>query len=453
MYRRIDKELVTWKNSKHRKPLILRGARQVGKTYSLLNFAETNFPNHHYINFEKNKKAHKAFSSNLDPANIVELLSVELNLNINQDDLLIFDEIQACPNALTALKYFAEDAPKQAVVSAGSLLGLRFNDVSFPVGKVDYLDLFPMTFIEFLQASKETKLLKYINKNLNDIKEIPELVHEKLWDKLKIYFIIGGLPEVVDNYINSKSQIGAKFRSARRTQTKILDSYIDDMMKHSGKENSMHIERLWRNIPGQLSQTHDGSAPKFQFKNIIPGIKSYARLVNIIDWLEATGLIIKVKIAHRAELPLIAFSKENFFKLFIFDIGILGLLSDLSPKNIMNYDYGNYKGYFAENFVAQELRASLGIKHDIYSWHEGEAEIEFLLNQSSSLIPLEVKSGNNTQSKSLKSFADRYNTNHAIIVSGQNFKHDSKKKIFYYPLYLAGQLHTKDVEILDEWIV
>ncbi len=438
MRRGITEELLKWKASSQRKPLIIRGARQIGKTYSLLDFAENYFPNYHYINFEKNKSIHKAFDSNLDPQNIINLISIELDSKINKEDLLIFDEIQAKPEAITALKYFSEDMPELAVCAAGSLLGLKFNDLSFPVGKVDYLDMFPLTFFEFLQAIDKTNLLEYIDVSLDKLHEIPELVHEKLWLELKNYFIVGGLPEAVLAYKDLKDSPLEAFRQVREVQKKIIFTYLDDMTKHSGKENAMHIERLWQNIPSQLASNQDATAPKFRFKDIIPGIKAYSRLVNVIDWLEATGLIIKVKIVSRAQKPLISFTKENRFKLFVFDTGILGALSELSAKDILDYDFGTYKGYFAENFVAQELRAKNGIKANLYSWDEGSAEIEFLRQTDEGIIPVEVKSGWLTRAKSLQSFIERYQPHYSIILSARNYSLDCDRRTHYVPLYLAN---------------
>lgn len=438
MRRDIEQKLLEWKESKNRKPLIVKGARQVGKTYSLKKFGAENFKHFHYINFEKQINIQKVFSKNLDPINIINELSLELATEIDiNHDLIIFDEIQAVPQALTSLKYFCEEMPKLAICAAGSLLGLKLSPVSFPVGKVDYLYMYPLCFNEFLEAIGEDQLNKALQSGLH-LQTISETLHVKLWEILKIYFIIGGLPEVVDDYRSStQTLLFSRFQEAREKQKQIISTYLDDMTKHCGKENSMHIERLWKDIPTQLAKEHDGSAPKFSFKGVIPGIQAYSRLVGVIDWLEATGLIIKVKIAKQVSKPLSAFTKENRFKLFMFDIGILGALSSLKIQDIWDQDYGNYKGYYAENFVAQELQYGTSLLEDLYSWSEGEAELEFLKDLDEGIIPIEVKSGANTQAKSLKSYINKYQPAYSIILSAKNYHIDQIKKVHYYPLYLA----------------
>jgi len=209
------------------------------------------------------------------------------------------------------------------------------------------------------------------------------------------------------------------------------------MAKHSGKVNAMHLDRLWRAVPTQLAQQQNGTAAKFKFKNIIPNINRYSRLVNTIDWLDHAGLIIKAPIAHKAALPLSAYTKENTFKLFMFDVGILGAMSGLSPKTIIKYDYGTYKGYFAENFVAQEFLSS-GVEQ-IVSWQEGSAEIEFLRDIGGKLLPVEVKSGHITQAKSLKAFGEKYKPEYKTIFSAKNLYINTDTEQHFYPLYLAGK--------------
>ncbi len=440
MKRNIEKQLQDWKISKNRKPLILKGARQVGKTFSLLEFAEKNYKNYHYINFEKNKNFHKAFTSSLEPKLIIDKLSTELETTINpKEDLIIFDEIQSCGEALSSLKYFCEDLPELHLCAAGSLLGLKLNDISFPVGKVNYLEMFPMTFLEFLENTSNKLLIDELEKSIKS-KNFSEILHDKLWEKLKIYFIVGGLPEVVKHYKDSEDDLFSKLQSVRGLQQEIISSYFDDMTKHCGKVNAMHIERLWKEIPNQLAQEQDSSAPKFTFKGVLPKIKTYTRMAGVIDWLEATGLILKVKIAHKIAKPISAYTKENFFKLFVFDVGILGAMSELKPKDILDYDYGTYKGYFAENFVAQELKAYGELNQKLYAWHEGIAEIEFIKDLDGDLTPIEVKSGWVTNSKSLKSYIDRYNPKLGIILSGQNYQ--DKGRVHKYPLYLVSLLQN-----------
>lgn len=436
MKRNIFTHLDSWRNRKNRKPLILRGARQVGKTWSLQEFGSRNFPNCHYLNFEQDNQLESLFQRDLKPSRIIQELSFHLDQPIHStNDLLILDEIQECPRALTSLKYFDEELPEMAVCAAGSLLGVELTDVSFPVGKVEFLDMYPMSFSEFLLAAGDDRSYGFLTELSLD-SEIPEVVHSRLWEQFKNYLVVGGLPEVVKTWREKRENPYEAFKEVRRLQHDLITAYIADMAKHCGKQNSMHLERLWRNIPAQLAREQDGSAPKFKFKGVIPGIRGYERIAGVIDWLEKAGLLIKVHIVSSGNLPFPAYSKENVFKLYCFDIGLLGALGSLSPKTILSYDYGSYKGYFAENFVAQEFICS---EHGpLYSWRERTAEVEFLREIDGEIIPVEIKSGWVTQAKSLKVFAQKYNPVYRAILSGRRFSIDDTNRIHLYPLFLAG---------------
>ncbi len=441
MKRKILKDLVQWKEKKGRKPLILNGVRQVGKTYILHEFGKKHFNNYHYINFEKDEKAIKIFDRALGPLNIINNLRLYLDRSIDAShDLVIFDEIQECPKALTSFKYFQEDMPELALCGAGSLIGVHLGESSFPVGKVDLLKMYPLTFDEFLQGTGDERYSEYL-RNFTPKDTLSDLIHEEMWNRLKIYFVVGGLPEVVQKYAENKEDIYRAFQIVRQTQDTLINNYGADIAKHSGKENALYIERVWRSMASQLSRELNGAAPKFKFKDIIPGVTSYLRLMGPIDWLEKAGLAIKVPIIQSAQVPLSAYQKENFFKLFVFDVGILAALSRLSPTTIMDYDYGSYKGYFAENFIAEML---LAYGHSpFYCWREQTAEIEFLIDYSGNTIPIEVKSGRVTQSKSLRVFIQKYNPKYAIIMSAKNFSWDQQSKIYNYPLYLTPQIPTQ----------
>lgn len=429
----LDK-LAAWKTNPNRKPLIIKGARQVGKTYLLHQFGSEYFPNYHYFNFEQQEELARIFTLNLDPSRIIEELEVHQNRKIDSiNDLVVFDEIQACPRALTSLKYFQEKMPNLAIASAGSLLGIHLGPVSFPVGKVDFLTLYPMSFEEFLFACEGDRSLKLLKLH----SRIPELVHEHLWNQLKLYFIVGGLPEIVAIFCQHKDNLLTAFQEVRAKQSALILAYYADIAKHSGKENAMHIERVFRSIPTQLAQSQDGSAKKYSFKDVIPGASRYTRLVGPIDWLQACGLLIKVSICHSAQVPLLAFAKENEFKLYVFDVGLLGQMSGLQPKTIYEYDYGTFKGYFAENFVAQEFLYS-GVEH-LYSWHEKSAELEFLRDVEGKIIPIEVKSGWITKSKSLKVFADRYQPPYRVVFGAKNIAINNEGTLRRYPIYLASR--------------
>jgi predicted AAA+ superfamily ATPase len=335
------------------------------------------------------------------------------------------------------LKYFCEEIPGLAICCAGSLLGLQFGTSSFPVGKVDFLSMYPMTFTEFLQGIDEENAGNFII-HCNKKSPIPAIVHSRLWELLKIYFVTGGLPGVVDIFNRHKDDLYNALNLVREKQNNLILAYEADMAKHSGKLNSMHINRLWRNIPAQLGRNQDGSASKFRFKDVIPGIKGCARLESIIDWLHTAGLIIKTFIIAKPQLPFSAFKNETFFKLYLFDTGILGALSKLSPKTIIDYDYGTYKGYFAENFAAQEFTAA-GLD-ELFSWKEITSEVEFLRETDNGIIPIEIKSGWVTQAKSLKVFADKYAPPYRVIMSAGEMAVDPVRKIHRYPLYLASSM-------------
>ena len=437
MKRKIEESLSSWKADVDRKPLILRGARQVGKTYSLRKFGNEQFSNVHYINFEGNETFSQIFVGDLNPERIISELNFQLKISINKEsDLLIFDEIQEVPRALTSLKYFQENIPELSICAAGSLLGVHTGEASFPVGKIDFMDLYPLTFDEFLLALGEEDAYDYlINAKLE--MPLPGVVHERLWGCLKLYFIVGGMPEAVKTFLAGRDDLFMALEKVRKRQKILIMAYLADVAKHSGKLNAMHIERVWRNVPSQLAREFDGSVSRFRFKDVVPGINRYARLAGTIDWLIAAGLLIRVPIVNRAEIPLSAYTKENIFKLYLFDIGMLGAISGLDPANIMDYDYGTYKGYFAENFVAQELVAA-GHK-ELYGWNEGSAEVEFLLEHNGDILPLEIKSGWVTQAKSLRVYAEKYAPPFRTVMSAKNISVKENGLYCGLPLYLTGR--------------
>jgi predicted AAA+ superfamily ATPase len=442
MKRNVTESLNIWKSSANRKPLILRGARQVGKTYILKEFGRVAFSRCHYVNFEEDERLGRIFEQDLKPDRILDELQFYLDQIIDRhQDLVIFDEIQRYPKALTSLKYFSEDMPELALCAAGSLLGVTLHVDSFPVGKVQFLDMYPLSFDEFLDGVGKEQLAVLIRKH--DLTQpLPETAHHQLWDMWKHYLVVGGLPEVVNNYRERQDNLYGAVQLIRKTQRDLLDAYLADMAKHSGKTNSLHIERLWRNVPAQLAKTQDGSAGKFKLRDGIPGIRGYERLSTPLDWLERANLIIRVPIVDTVGIPLFGYVKENRFKLYFFDVGILGAMSGIAPATFLNYDFGSYQGYVAENFVAQELRAAGN--RSIYCWQGRTAEVEFLLEQEGEIIPVEVKSGWVTQSKSLKVYAERYHPSKTYILSANNI---NRRNIGHYlPIYTAGRLQKKKLE-------
>ena len=437
MKRTIARDLDAWRVQATRKPLLLQGARQVGKTFSLEDFAAQHFKQCHYVNFEEHESFIPTFAGDLSPKRIIQDLSLQLNSPINlQEDLLILDEVQQYPRALTSLKYFAERMPELAVCAAGSLLGVHLAECSFPVGKVDELHMYPLTFEEFLLAGPNTMLYEAFA-TIDGGTPLSEALHAKLWDEFKLYLVTGGLPEVVATFMGAREDLLTAFREVRAIQTRLISEYVADMAKHCGKQNAMHLERLWRNVPAQLGREQDGSAPKFVFKGVLPGVKGYERLAGTIDWLASAGLIIRLPIVNSAQLPFMGYERENFFKLFVFDVGILGALSRLPVTSILDYDYGTYKGYYAENVVMQELLAANW--DNLACWREGRAEVEFICEANGEVIPIEVKSGWVTQAKRLGVFFDKYAPPYCAVFSARNLNLDPRSRKRNYPLYLASK--------------
>lgn len=436
MDRALIAKLRQWKDHPRRKPLLLKGARQVGKTHLLRHFGSTDFANFHYFNFEEDSTLASFFEHSLSPKKIIESLEFHLGKPIHlKTDLVIFDEIQSCPKALTSLKYFQEERPELAICAAGSLLGVYLGEGSFPVGKVDMLDMFPLSFFEFLGALEEKLALEFFQSwDLNQ--DIPLSLHQRLWENLKIYFIVGGLPEVVQTFLDYRESKVLAFNEVRNKQNQLITAYLADIAKHTGKVNAMHVERVLRAIPSQLSGSEDSTAQKFRFKGVVPKVEKYSRLVSAFDWLESARISLKVEIINSGLVPFSAFAQENRFKLFMFDIGLLGAMSELQPESILSYDYGTYKGYFAENFVAQELCCS-GISR-LYSWQEGRSELEFLAQSQGNPVPIEVKSGWVTKAKSLMKFREKFHPKVSLILSAKELQ--SKGDLIYLPLYLSGMI-------------
>ncbi|MBU4486919.1 MAG: AAA family ATPase [Candidatus Delongbacteria bacterium] len=430
--------LISWKSRKDRKPLIIRGARQVGKTWLMKEFGEKHFKNYHYFDLERDKNKWKSvFESDINPQTILRNLSLLLNKEIDvENDLLIFDEIENIPKALTSLKYFYEDLPQLAICAAGSLLGIILSEESFPVGKVEYFNLRPLNFKEFL--------LNYGNKFLYDAyleswkkKSVSEAAHLKLMETLREYLVTGGMPEIVSYFIQNKDNNPSLFNIIRKKQTDLASTFQSDFSKHAGKVNSLHISTVWQNVPIQLAGNIDDSTKRFHFKDVIKGKKGYTQLSGPIEWLVNAELILKVHICNRAELPLKAFCKDNVFKLYYNDIGLLGAMLNLPPAAIILDNYGMNKGFFMENFAAMELLNSTD--SPLYSWSERNSEIEFLINIGKDIVPVEVKSGTRTKAKSLQQYIIKYSPEKAIILCGKKFSDPDKTKI-EIPLYYAGEL-------------
>ncbi len=439
MYREFEKELTAWRFSAQRKPLIVKGARQVGKTHLLKTWGGASFPKVHYINFEKLPQAAKIFDRDLDVKRIIQEIGFLLKSSVNVDeDLLVLDEIQAAPKALTSLKYFCEDLPSLAVCSAGSLLGVILTEESFPVGKVSFLYLYPFSFREFLHAVDDRNSWEWLSNPSFEAK-IPQVVHDHLWQMLRIYYAVGGMPEAVGIYKQNMHDMHAAFTAVRSIQRDLLSTYENDFAKHAGKLKSIHIQALYRGIPAQLSNAVDESVKRFKFGEIMPGKKGFATWERPLHWLINAGLVLQVKIANSAQLPIEHFCKANIFKLYMHDVGLLGCAQGLDPDTILNQSYGLAKGYFAENFVMQELRAAHPHQlWPLYGWSEGESEVEVIRAYRGAIIPIEVKAVHRSQAKSLSQFRKVYDPPITIKLSANPLHFDSSSRSLQLPLYLAS---------------
>lgn len=429
MKRDIYSQLESWKTSERRKPLIINGARQVGKTYALKYFGESCYQNTVYLNFEKNEQLAHFFEKTLDPKQLIKYLSIHTEQEIYpQTTLVIFDEIQECPKALNSLKYFCEDANEYHVVAAGSLLGVkRANQKGFPVGKVNFLNLHPMSFFEFLSATHQEKLRNFLE-HVSNYDPIPEPLHETLIETLKFYLFVGGMPEAVADYARN-----GNLTVVREIQLEILNAYEKDFAKHAPPSEMMKITVIWNQIHRQLAKENR----KFIFSSIRKSARSrdyeYA-----IQWLIDAGLIHKNCFIETPKFPLSAYADTHIFKIFLFDVGLLGAQSGLSAHAIIEGDslFTQFKGALLENYIAQEL--IVNNQQPLYYWASpGTAEIDFLIEQDHEVYPLEVKSGNSQKKKSLLVYGEKYHPTKLNRTTPMNLKHDGL--IYNYPLYLISK--------------
>lgn len=423
MKREALKQLYKWKENPDRKPLIIRGARQVGKTWLMKEFASEAYPQYAYINFEDNEIAKNIFQKDFDIDRILLALQLVTNITISTDTLIIFDEIQEAPRGITSLKYFQEKAPQYHVIAAGSLLGVAMHkNESFPVGKVDFMDLYPLSFLEYLDALGEQNFVKLL---LQKDWEMTVLFHSKLQEYLRQYFYIGGMPEVVLSFITNKD-----FSKVRQLQQNILESYDRDFSKHAPITDVPRIRMVWKSIPSQLSKENR--------KFIYGSLKEGARAKDFelaIEWLKDAGLIYKVNRTKKGELPLTAYEDLSAFKLFVVDTGLLCAMSNLPPKVLLdgNTLFTDYKGALTEQYVLQQLKCIKDLSIYYWSAENSRGEIDFLLQYEAEVIPVEVKAEENLQSKSLRTFIDKHPQLHGIRFSMSNYR--EQDWITNYPLY------------------
>ena len=437
MQRKAMQELIKWKNKENRKPLLLYGARQVGKTYLIKEFGKEYFKNTIYVNFESNKMVSDMINDNIEPVNIIKNLELAFNQKIDRENtLIIFDEIQNNPRALTSLKYFCEDASEYYIIGAGSLLGVHIkrDNYSFPVGKVDILTIYPLSFDEFLFNTGNNLLLEEIEKCFKSDKPISESLHKKAMDLYKDYLIVGGMPEVVANYIETDSLINAV-----DVQYLILTSYQNDVTKYTGSSEANKILATFNSIPNQLAKDNK----KFQYKIIQNGGTSTI-FGNSINWLENAGIALKC-VKTKIGVPIKAYEEMESFKLYMNDVGLLTDLSNFPPFFIKSIGALNETsfGMLTENYVASQFKYN-GL--NLNYWQSNTSEIAFILQSEKGLIiPVEVKTGTNTKSKSLNNYVKEYNPKYSIRVSAKNF--GFKNNIKSVPLYAVFCLNKQSLDL------
>lgn len=413
MERKLYEQLLDWKNSAKRKPLLLQGARQVGKTYLVRQFGQKEYANFIELNFEKNAELVTLFEGSLDPHVILENIGLYIGKSVDYTNtLLFFDEIQTSPKVLTSLKYFQELAPEYHIVAAGSLLGVSVGkQTSFPVGKVNFLNMHPMTFLEYLTAFDEQLLVKKLLSESSIVK-LPDIVHEKLIKYYKLYLYIGGMPEVVDDYIKNRD-----IESVRTIQNDILNAYQKDFSKYTEKNQAIRTAELWRSIPFQLAKENK----KFRYGDV----RKKARAITFeqtIEWLRKAGLINIAYNISTPKLPLSGYTDYSKFKVYLLDTGLLGAMLKLPSSTVIQPEklFKEYNGAFVENYVAQELTAQ-NVQPLFYWTSRSDAEVDFILQKESEILPLEVKSGSSIKAKSLKSYNEKYKPKLLIRTSPKNF--------------------------------
>lgn len=426
MYRRITEYFKEWKENKYRKPLIVQGARQVGKTYSILEFGRTHYDNVAYFNFETNPKLNETFNENIEPNYLLPLLSHISGTSIMKEKtLIVFDEIQLSERALTSLKYFSEQAPDYHIIVAGSLLGVAVNrsNFSFPVGKVDIVTMYPMSIDEFFIASGEKELTEMIKKSFDTNTPLPSVLHDKALSLYKEYLAVGGMPECVMQYIQTKDYI-----LVRNSQNNILTSYLNDMSKYNTANEIKKTRLVYDNITVQLSKKNT----RFQYKLIKSGARA-SEFENAIEWLCLSGIVNKVYRVENIMKPLENYRDIDTFKIYVSDSGLLCAKKDILYSDIIysSPDLNDFKGGMVENYVNQTLIVN-GYKTYYWTSDRG-AEVDFVIQKDGQIIPIEVKSADNVKSKSLGVYMSQYKPSYAIKISSKNFGFENNKKTI--PLY------------------
>lgn len=416
MYRESIVNLNKWKEDKFRKPLIVRGARQVGKTWLLQEFGRRSYSKFVYVNFEDTPTLQNIFANDFDIGRIITVLQIYAQTTITaKDTLIILDEIQSAERGITSLKYFCEKAPQYHVIAAGSLLGMGLHSqVSFPVGKVDFLDMRPLSFSEFLLSLNESALVDALNaKNWSVI----SIFTEKLKEYLRYYFYVGGMPEVVDAFAQTRD-----WQLVRRIQNRILNSYEGDFSKHAPKETVPRIRMVWQSIPSQLAKENK----KFVYGVIREGARA-KDFELAIQWLVDCGLLLKSHRVSKPGIPLAAYLDISTFKLFLHDVGLLGAMAGLNVRTIIEGDeiFTEFKGALTEQYVMQQLRLESERYIGYWTNERSTAEVDFVIQEEGEVIPIEVKSGENLKAKSFRLFCEKYQPKKAIRTSLTDYKEES----------------------------
>lgn len=428
MYRKIMKYLEEWKESPHRKPLILQGARQVGKTYSVLEFGRNHYENVAYFNFESNPKLANTFEENISPDYLIPILShIAGQTIIKEKTLIIFDEVQLCEQALTSLKYFCEEAPEYHIIVAGSLLGVAVNreKFSFPVGKVDMKTLYPMDLEEFMLASGEDVLVDKIKECFEKDTPMPSALHDAAIQIYRQYLVVGGMPECVMQYVNTKDHI-----LVRHTQSNILASYLNDMSKYNNLNEIKKTRLVYDNITVQLSKKNT----RFQYKLVKKGGRA-SEFENAIEWLVLSGIVSQIYKVEQINKPLENYRDIDSFKIYVSDLGLLCAKKELIPNDVLYMvdELNDFKGGMVENYVNSQLIIN---GYTTYYWESTRgAEVDFIIQREGKIIPIEVKSADNTRAKSLNIYMEAYRPDYAIKLSTKNFGFEDNKKTI--PLYAA----------------
>jgi len=432
MYRKIIQQLIDWKHDKYRKPLVLEGARQTGKTYILQQFGKEHYTNVAYINMENaSDKLKQIFDGSISPKRIVQQLEIMFGFVIHPaETLLIFDEVQEIPRALTSLKYFCEDAPEYNIVTSGSMLGIFLHPgTSFPVGKVDFLKMQPMDFEEFLIANNEQRLIDFARENTDDL----AFLTEKLYDYFKSYLVTGGMPEVVQSWITEKN-----IERIEKIQDTILQTYIRDFSKHTKEAETVRIKQVFDSLPNQFAKQNE----KFIYGVIREGAR--AREYELaIEWLLSAGIVRRVnRVKCGDKLPLRAYSERNSFKLYFIDVGLFRRFAKIPTAVVLDKTaiFDEFNGLLVEQYVLQELN-----RYELFYWTSGaQAEVDFVTQLDNKIVPIEVKSGSNVKAQSLKVYRQNYNPELSIRFSLLPLKENDG--LLNIPLYYSFLFPIKSIK-------